>query len=155
MTACSVVTVTGADTAPAPPSGAQLASLASGAGRAVGGSVCTCTAKPARPACLDGPSSRCSSASVTSPAALLAGSGNSTCRPSAEAGPPSLAGSRNRQLTELPNAGVSAAADRGITMTSVVRASVRPAGRIRVAAGPCANPAHRLASGIQAAGGWT
>ena len=83
---------------------------------------------------------------------LLAGSGNSTCSPSADAGPPAFWGSRNFQLTEVPKAGDRAAAGRGIAMTSAVLASVMPDGRTRPAPAAVrpASAAHRPESGTQA-----
>jgi len=80
------------------------------------------------------------------------GSGNSTCRPSADDGPPALWGSRNFQLTEEPNAGAWAAASRGIAITSAVLASVMPGSRTRSipVADRLARVAHRGESGTQA-----
>src|SRR5258706_13518848 len=66
--------------------------------------------------------------SVASPAELFAGSGNSTCRPSAVAGPPTRWGSRNCQPTDVPKAGICAATDCGITIMSGDRATVMPVG---------------------------
>src|ERR1039458_2731033 len=66
--------------------------------------------------------------SVASPAELFAGSGNSTCSPRPEAGPPTRCGSRNCQPTAVPKAGICAATDRGITIMSGDLATVTPVG---------------------------
>src|SRR5450432_887098 len=65
---------------------------------------------------------------VASPAELCAGSGNSTCRPSPVAGPPTRWGRRNCQPTSVPKAGICAATDRGITIMSGDLATVTPVG---------------------------
>ncbi len=83
---------------------------------------------------------------------LRAGSGNSTCSPSPVAGPPTRCGSRNCQPTEEPYAGTSAATDRGMTIISGDRATVRLVGCTSCA--PCgklrATFTHSEESGIQA-----
>jgi len=146
-----VVIVTGAAvTAPVPGGGTQVASEASDGVPPGADSSWTCTAKLASAgrAASPRPQSRWSSVSATRPVVLLAGLGNSTCSPSAAAGPPAFWGSRNFQLTEVPKAGDRAAAGRGIAMTSAVLARVIPDSRTRPA--PPARAAHRPESGIQA-----
>ena len=138
-------------TAPVPGGGTQVASEASDGVPPGAGSIWTCTAKLASAvwAASPRPQSRWSSVSATRPVMLLAGSGNSTCSPSADAGPPAFWGSRNFQLTAVPKAGDRAAAGRGIAMTSAVLASVMPDSRTRPAP-PGPQAAHRPESGIQA-----
>ena len=89
-------------TAPVPGGGTQVASEASGGAPPGAGSIWTCTAKLASAvwAASPRPQSRWSSVSATRPVMLLAGLGNSTCSPSADAGPPAFWGSRNFQLTD-------------------------------------------------------
>ncbi len=98
------------------------------------------------------PSIRLSSTRVASPAALSAGSGRSTFRPSDRGGPPSACGSSMLQPAGESKACVAAATVFGITITSGERATEMPVGwTSRAPSGKLrATSTHRLESGIHA-----